>query len=712
MKTRSKNLTKKMLSILLSVAMGVSSFTTMETPVEVKAEETTEAHTHCVCGETHKDIGDHTTEEEVEWIAWTDAEELPSVDGNYYLTQDVEIGSSWRPAVNEDKKVKLCLNGHTIRYKSENKGSVINIACKTGEDGFVLSDCKGTGKITGGNSEQGGGGIRATNGAQIKMFGGTVTGNVANLGGGYYGDYFKMYGGSIEENTSTGSGGGIAAKLDFTMYGGTIKNNTATYYGGGIFGYLDCKKYVRIYGGSIEGNTANCGGGIANLVNTDITNTYVFLYDGASITKNTATSDAGGIAIVKNTPVICKDKTPYLNVEGKVIVDGNTVGDVENNILVTSTVGQTPYDYLVNLTGPLTEGSKLGIKATPGINFTSGWDTYMKNANPDEYFVSNVPNYHVERIGDELQLRSDDLGYRIEITKDIEDAIVIPGTDTLSVEASITGADASELRYQWYRTDGGKTFNSIEGATESTYAITAEDIYNGKKACENSYYCKVYKDGDEANATRTRTGKYIIKTHDKVIVTDEIKIFIDNSKLLNQKYSKLGAAFTVPEDANYEVKPIIIGNNSISQFPNNVLMAGTYGPTYLGLSAKEGYEFVKIGEKTPVVEPEHAISTISVTLDAASQFAKEGYKNYVYIILEVADMLEINQQPADLQFFEGYSKTLSVTTNNTEGVSYQWYQCDDTEKTNPREVSGATAATLEVPADLPIGTYYYYCKYK
>ncbi len=205
MKTRSKNLTKKMLSILLSAAMGVSSFAMVETPIEVKAEESTEStelteeHVHCVCGETHKDIGEHTTEEEVEWIAWTDADELPSADGNYYLTQDVEIGSSWTPAVNEDKKVKLCLNGHTISCKSENKGSVINIACKTGEDGFVLSDCKGTGKITGGNGEQGGG-IRATNGAQIKMFGGTVTGNVANAGGGYYGDYFKMYGGSIEEN--------------------------------------------------------------------------------------------------------------------------------------------------------------------------------------------------------------------------------------------------------------------------------------------------------------------------------------------------------------------------------------------------------------------------------------------------------------------------------------------------------------------------------
>ena len=738
MKTRSKNLTKKMLSILLSAAMGVSSFAMVETPIEVKAEESTESteltekHVHCVCGETHKDVGDHTTEEEVEWTAWTPTEEtpLPTTEGNYYLTQDVEITSPWDPINYTCGHMKFCLNGHTITYKSteENEDaiyrSVISIIhAPLGGKGFVLSDCKGTGKITGGRNGSasygaGGGGIASVNAADVKMFGGIITGNEASNGGGVHAYPFTMYGGTIEENTASRGGGGVYARGNFTMYGGTIKNNTAQ-AGGGIYGGNDQDKDIRVYGGSIEGNTASLGGGITNIIGTDSNETNIYLYDGASITGNTATSAGGGVAIVRTSIQYGYQnfRAPFLNVEGKVIVDGNIAAGEKEDILVTSTVLDSStsenvnYDYPVTLTGPLAEGSKMGIKATPGLNFTSGWGTHMKDANPDDYFVSTVPNHHVERIGDELQLRRDDLGYKIEITKDLEGGLLVGGKDTLSVEASITGdgTDQSQLKYQWYRTNVRKEFEAIADATASTYAITADEMLDSnQKACERSYYCQVYKEGDIENATRTRTGKYTIKAHDKVILADEIKIFIDNSQLLNQKYSDLEPAFTVPEDAVYDVKLIYIKGKLPSETPNQLLTPGEYGSTYLGLSAPEGYDFAYIDNKTPVFEPARSADFGSAYFN--SSIVREGYKDYITITLNVADMLQIREQPTDLQVYEGYSKPLSVVTNITEDVSYQWYQCDDKDKTNPREVSGATAATLEVPADLPIGTYYYYCK--
>ena len=185
-------------------------------------------------GHTHNSI---TFEE------WTSADSLPD-SGNYYLTQDVTISSTWKPATG----TRLCLNGHAI--KREGDGNVIEVKqagalyiydCDhetehkytIDESGLAIVDDSLTadyqtftgGYITGGKGVNTGGGIY--------LPGGTKKGNTTSL---------YMYGGTIIGNTTTGNGGGISyswtshmnsaiSLTDVSIIGNTAPNGVA----GGIF---------------------------------------------------------------------------------------------------------------------------------------------------------------------------------------------------------------------------------------------------------------------------------------------------------------------------------------------------------------------------------------------------------------------------------------------------------------------------------------------
>lgn len=194
--------------------------------------QTTE-HKHCVCGAEHKTIGDHKAIEDRTFTEWTDtlAEEqngagntasnsLPATAGNYYLTKDVVISETWKPA---DGTV-LCLNGKTITGEVKDK-YVIYIT----NGSFDLTDCsRNTGSIA-----YGGGGVFVDKGKTFNMYAGIIR-NSINRGLVIYGTA-NMYDGVIKEN----GGGVILGYLDnstnFNMYGGSIiKNKTASSDGAGV----------------------------------------------------------------------------------------------------------------------------------------------------------------------------------------------------------------------------------------------------------------------------------------------------------------------------------------------------------------------------------------------------------------------------------------------------------------------------------------------
>lgn len=238
-------------------------------------------HKHCVCGATHRDVGDHTSETEITFTAWTKTNSLPDTAGNYYLENDVvlnvptdaeEMYRGWQVP----DGVVLCLNGHSITATGRNLSNDIFVTSNTT---FTMTDCQNTGRVTHAKNADGitytGSAINVSGGT-FKMYGGSITGNDAtsnnpsdgrNCGGGVYlSGTFKMYGGSITNNHSASDGGGVYIPTQwgcyFYMYGGNITGNTTEKEGGGVYAVSDItvSGNVNITGNKkADGSVSNVG---------------------------------------------------------------------------------------------------------------------------------------------------------------------------------------------------------------------------------------------------------------------------------------------------------------------------------------------------------------------------------------------------------------------------------------------------------------------
>ena len=154
-----------------------------------------------------------------------------------------------------------------------------------------------SGKISDNNQAfASGGGVQ--NHGTFSMFGGEISGNIAEcLGGGVFNvGVFEMFGGKIANNTAT-SGGGVDNDKIFVMYGGMLDSNNAREWGGGVCNSFDTFSMV---GDScvISNNRATNGGGVY------ISSGQVDLL-GGMILGNVAAGDGGGVWVT-NTNVIAE----------------------------------------------------------------------------------------------------------------------------------------------------------------------------------------------------------------------------------------------------------------------------------------------------------------------------------------------------------------------------------------------------------------------
>ena len=312
-------MTKKLLSVLLALVMALCFMPTL-----AFAED---AHIHCVCGGEHS-VADHTTHTDVTWTGVSDLSEIAAA-GNYYLKNDMTLSDTWTCSIDG---VNLCLGGKTITGKDG--AAVINVASGAS---LAITDCGTSGKIThaegakgrgienngtltlwngsiSGNSIVGnGGGVYVSAGCTFTMYGGSITNNTADLGGGVWSEgTFTMHNGTISGNTATNNDGGVAcANGTFTMNDGTISGNTATNNGGGVY-VSDCCTFTMNDGtingnsasydgggvwsegtftmndGTINGNSASYGGGVASRGSE-----AEFAMNGGTISDNTATNGGG-----------------------------------------------------------------------------------------------------------------------------------------------------------------------------------------------------------------------------------------------------------------------------------------------------------------------------------------------------------------------------------------------------------------------------------
>ncbi|WP_186565770.1 InlB B-repeat-containing protein [Lawsonibacter celer] len=376
-------------------------------------------HSHCVCGDD-KCSGDGHDPSQV-WIA---TNELPNSPGHYYLTADVEIASTWKPA----DGTFLCLNG--CKIKMTGSGDVIEAK------NFTLTDCRTTqGEITH-SSDAEGSGVKVTGGGTFNMYGGSITNNKAPSeynGGGVKvnSGTFNMYGGSITNNKAPSgyNGGGVYIYYSktFNMYGGTISGNTAS-SGGGV--YVRNNAAFKMYGGDITDNEATFGGGVYMLDTTS-----AFTMTDGSISSNTAANNGGGVYVYNGT----------FTVSGSPVITGNTVSGKANNVYL-------PSGKAITVNQVLEAGTNIGVKMDePGV-FAKPDDDNVKNlADYVSFFTSDDTNYKPAEDDTDLSLVSA-LVAVTGVTLDKNSVTLgVGGTETLT--AAVEPDDATNKAVTWSSND-------------------------------------------------------------------------------------------------------------------------------------------------------------------------------------------------------------------------------------------------------------------
>lgn len=152
-------------------------------------------------------------------------EDLTALEGDVTLT------------VPAGKRLVLDLNGHTLdrnrKVRDKNSGSVITV-----EAGAILTlrDSVGTGVVTGGSHDNGGG---ILNRGTLIMEGGRITGNAA-----------------------LHDGGGLVNNGTMVLMGGSVTGNVASVRGGGVFN--QAKASLTVDDGIVFGNDAPAQADIGN----------------------------------------------------------------------------------------------------------------------------------------------------------------------------------------------------------------------------------------------------------------------------------------------------------------------------------------------------------------------------------------------------------------------------------------------------------------
>ena len=329
--------------------------------------------------------------------------------GAYYLGTDLKLNGT---PILIGGDVKLCLNGHTIdqAHRSGAISSLIRIVGKNAH--LTLTDCVGTGKLTGGKY----GGVDVFGGCTLDMFGGTITGNEIN-GGVSIGQIgtFNMYDGKITGNRAE-YGGGVLNGGTFNMYGGEISGNTATNCGGGVY-VAEYSTAFKVSGAAkITGNTVDEK---ANNVYLPSGKTIAIsgLTGGANIGVTTAEKPEG------SKTVTIASSVGELNYENYVKADDSEKYEVKRSngdlvLAVKNGSGTTPAKHEHYLCGG-SESCTCPVTETKKVEFQPWESTTSLPKDTGNYYLTGpvtLENYWTPADGTVLCLN----GYSITVNKNTE----------------------------------------------------------------------------------------------------------------------------------------------------------------------------------------------------------------------------------------------------------------------------------------------------
>ena len=427
-------------------------------------------HEHPICGAAHKDIGDHTGAcADVTWTAWDGVSDI-TYDANntayVYLRDNADRDSALNIA--EGHTLYLCLSGHSLTKNKTGK-SVI----KVGDNATLsLCDCSDaqSGKLTHGTTARGS----------------KYEGHGVSLG---YRSTFNMYGGSITGNRAdTGGGVSLASEYSyakFNMYGGSITGNSAdTRCGGGV--YLARMGEFVMKGGEITGNTAKNGGGVYTAVN-----------------GNTGLTVSGDAVITGNSNTAGKDENVYL-VSGKTIEIGADGLGEKASIGVTTADTITTGSYVTVANGAengYTDGNIFSDAGGAYCTLQEGDNVNLYNGQPHRHPICGETCGHT---GNEKH--TDDIEWKpVSSLSDITEA----GSYYLTKDVETSGT--------WELTDGvnlclnGHSIKCTNTAEYYPVISIKENITFTLTDCEGGETPHTFKKDDTGRWVQDASGEITVK---------------------------------------------------------------------------------------------------------------------------------------------------------------------------------------------------------
>ena len=390
-------------------------------------------HTHCICGNSSKNVNGHTHDADITFQPWTETNKLPA-SGNYYLTRNVTLA---RDASLQGANV--CLNGYTVTLSNVGRINPSGTA--------QLTDCSvdGKGKLES-YAGKANGGVTISGGNKFCLYGGTLNGvkvEIGQTGGGT----FNMYGGKITGNTQgtvvgQSKTGGNQNAITINMYGGEISGNHIDgQYGGGVF--VGSGNQFNMYGGKIQNNSAVDGGGV-----------YIA---------------PKGNAYQAGT----------MTIHGDAVIQNNKANGVTNNVSLPS--GST-----IKINGRMDESAQIGVttKAGPSAGTVpiatatdAGW-VAAKN------FTSDSSAYHVGLAKDGKTVTIN----AFSTTPAAEPNASFTATGRDAGTLVIGGTYTSTMQYS---VDGGSVWNAVTSASMDITGVTAakgiqvKDVGDGSTTSES-----------------------------------------------------------------------------------------------------------------------------------------------------------------------------------------------------------------------------------
>ena len=691
--------------------------------VQAKASEisgqdvTTEPHKHCVCGTGELSVEGHERHEEETWIGISDFREIDiSTNGYYYyLKDDVTIDQVWKCP----RGVTLCLNGHSITRTSVNTDSApYEKAVIYTNSKFTLTDCKKNGiikhevKNTGagvynfgdftmfnGNMSDNYGGV--SNDGTFQMYGGTISGNAAEVGGGVYNHgTFNMYGGTITDNQESAyGGGGVYNVKTFNMYGGTITQNHGSYNGGGVYN----GETFNMYGGEITANTTtNDGGGVYIFKGT-------FTMSGGQIANNKARRGggvyndggkftmSGGAAIIDNTSTTLGGGV--YNATGTFNMSG---GEIKGNKSGTSGGGvynAPDSSAKIIMSGQAEISNNQAASAGGGVFVSANDATTLSDAvKITENKVGNTANNLYLSSNTTLQAAC------LNGSK----AIVGVTTETEPTENSPVTITSDDARPQGFRSDR----DEYELEYSNGYVVMKK-----KKTCKVTVFLpqdgSVIKQPESGELEQTvikgskivpivleaGTGYYFRDEDISKLNTESVKVtkLVDDGSRIqiegtpdNDNLIYL-YAFKKPDTAHTIIASVEGENGTIA--PNGSVSVKEGESQVFTITPSKGYEIASL--KVDGTEVENPSNTYTFTNVTSNHTIDVSFKEQA-VVPPAVEAPSITKQPQPVSVKVGETATFTVEAAGAD-LSYQW-MVDKNDNRGFVDIAGATSESYTLNA--------------